>query len=349
MMPLQTYTLRAGIRVPVDPPPLFRQPAAGVTLPDWIYMIMASLLLRGNAYGVIAGRDQAGYPTQIELQNPDDVQVRRQPDGSYGYFLRGVQVRRENMFHIPAYRLPGLPVGLSPLQQAAVTINRAMAIQQFALGYFVDAPNPKSVVTSDQPITAEHAKTLKERIKTAITGRDILVMGAGAKFLPLSVSPEESQFLEAQKAGAAEICGFFGCPPQKIPGAAVANSLTYSTVEMSSIDLLTFTCQWWITCLEAALAPLLPGQKHARFDPSVLLRTDFETTMKATAIGIASKQMTPDEARQMRDAAPLTVEQKNLLDLVPLTISPTGMPKALPIAAQEQDPLLAGVTDGGNQ
>ena len=75
---------------------------------------------------------------------------------------------------------------------------------------------------------------------------------------------------------------------------------------------------------------MFPGQQHLRFDTSVLTRTDFETTMKATAIGIASKQMTPDEARAKRDEPPLTDAQKAVLAEVPLDISPTGKPIAAP-------------------
>jgi len=70
-----------------------------------------------------------------------------------------------------------------------------------------------------------------------------------------------------------------------------------------------------------------------RFDPSVLLRTDLMTQLTATAIGIASKQMTPDEARAMADMPPLTDQQKALLALVPMDVGPTGKPKLIPLPA----------------
>jgi len=238
---------------------------------------------------------------------------------------------------------------LSPVQNAALMINRDRAIQQFSLGYFQDAPHPSSVLTSDQPVSAEHARTIKERLLAAVNGREPLVLGAGLKFTPLAVSPEESQFLATQKYGASEIARFYGVPPQKIAAAEVGNSMTYSSVEANGLDFLQSTIQWWLTILEASFATLLPGNKHMRFDSSVLLRTDLETLLKATAIGIASKQMTPDEARAMRDLPPLTEAQKTLLDLVPMDVGPTGTPKLLPgvnkIAAAT-DPNLAAQTEG---
>lgn len=350
MMPLQAYTLRGAVREPVDMPPLFQTPAAGTTPSDWVYMVMSSLLLRGNAYGQVVRRDRDQYPLQIELFNPDDVTVRRDPtSGALTYKVRPrtgpnaqqpITIPTVNMIHLRAYRIPGLDVGLSPIQQAALTINRDAAIQQFALGYFQDAPHPDSVLTSDQPINAEHAKTIKERLLAAVTGREPLVLGAGLKFTPLSVSPEESQFLATQKYGASEICRFFGVPPSRVPGAEVGNSMTYQNVEAGSVDLLVYTIQWWLTLLESAFSQFLPGKRHVRFDPSVLLRTDLDTRLKATAIGIASHQLTPDEARAMGDLPPLTPAQKKELDLVKLTVSPSGRPTALPGAAPAGEPEM---------
>jgi hypothetical protein len=96
---------------------------------------------------------------------------------------------------------------------------------------------------------------------------------------------------------------------------------------------LTYSVQHWLTILEASMAMLMPGQKHPRFDTSVLLRTDIKSRFEATAIGIASHQLLPDEARAMGDLGPFTAEQKKEADLVPMTVSPSGRPLALPGSA----------------
>jgi len=338
MMELHAYTMRNGVRVPIDDPKLIVSPASGTTINDWVYMLVASMMLRGNAFGRIVQRDSLLYPTQIELVNPDSVRIRQdQNTGQLTFSINGTDIGSDQVFHLPAYRLPGLRVGLSPIKYAALSINREAAIQQFAYGYFVDAPHPQAVITSDQPIDDTQARTLKDRIMARIIGREPLILGAGTKYEALSVSPEESQFLATQKLGVAEIARIYGVPPEMI-AAEAGNSMTYANVEQRSIDFLTYSIQPWLTRIEAALSALMPGGKHVRFDPSVLLRTDIETTMKATAIGIASKQMLPDEARALRDVAPLTDAQKSELSLVPLDVSPTGLPKALTPATDEGAP-----------
>lgn len=331
MMPINAFNMVNGVRVPIDTPPLFVEPAPNTSFLDWVYMLVVSMCLRGNGYGRITARDNLEFPTQIPLISPDDIVWKLdRTTGLTTYAYKNAPILPVNMLHTRAYRMPGLDVGLSPVQYEALIINRDQAIQQFSLGYFNDAPRPSSVLSSDQAITAEHAKTIKERLVTSMNGRDTLILGAGLAFKPLTVSPEESQFLATQQYGTSEICRVYGVPPQKVPGAYVGDSMTYSSVEMSNLDILVSTIQWWITNLEASFAMLLPGNQHVKFDPSVLLRTDLETSYKATAVGIASHQLTPDEGRAMRDQPPLTQAQKDELDLVLLTVSPSGMPKALP-------------------
>lgn len=340
MMELHAFTMKQGVRVPIPDPPLLVNPSADATTPEWVYMIVASLCLDGNAYGRVVRRDSLMYPMQIELLNPALVKVRADPKtGLPVYSLKAVEIPTADIMHIRAYRLPGSSMGLSPIRYAALGINRDQAIQQFSLGYFNDAPHPQAVITTDQPIDDTQARTIKDRILARVIGREPLILGAGAKYETLSVSPEESQFLETQKLGVAEIARIFGVPPEMI-AAEAGNSMTYANIQSKGIDFLTYSIQPWLSKIESALSTLMPGGKHVRFDTSVLLRTDLQTQMTATAIGIASKQMTPDEARMMRDQAPLTDDQKALLALVPMDVGPTGKPKLLPTppAAPPTDP-----------
>jgi phage portal protein BeeE len=205
-------------------------------------------------------------------------------------------------------------------------------VQKFALGYFRDALHPTSTLVSDQSITQADARSVLERIMAKKDKREPLILGAGLKFQPIAVSPNESQFLETQKYSVATICRIFGVPPEMV-AAEAGNSMTYSNVEQRAIDFLTYSIQPWLTRIETSMATWFAGSKHPRFDTSVLLRTDIETFMKAASMAIAAKIHDPNEIRAMRDYPALTQEQKDLLELVPLTISPTGRPISSPPGA----------------
>ncbi len=81
-----TVSTFAGRRVPAG----FAGPAA---THDWLYQTMVSLLLRGNAYGLITARVGAAMrPAQVELVHPDLVAVTVAPDGRVEYRYRGTVV-----------------------------------------------------------------------------------------------------------------------------------------------------------------------------------------------------------------------------------------------------------------
>ena len=136
MMPLDAFTKRAGVRVPISNPPLLEYPSGDASVPDWISMIVASLMLRGNSYGHILDFDHEGIPSQIEIMDPDVL--RAHVDRATGKMVYqtptdGV-IPNSRIWHTRAYRLPGRPFGLSPIQYASTQINTDTAISQFALG-----------------------------------------------------------------------------------------------------------------------------------------------------------------------------------------------------------------------
>jgi HK97 family phage portal protein len=337
MMPLNLYTMQNGIRVQIEPTPneqrLLTQPGGDATMPDFLYQIMVSALLRGNVFATQTyGSD--GYLRQVDVLNPDALDV--SVDSETGSLVikdhRGNSLPPRQVWRMAAYRMPGMKLGLAPISYAATTLLTDAEVQKFALGYFRDALHPTSTLVSDQSITQADARSVLDRIMAKKDAREPLILGAGLKFQPISVSPNESQFLETQKYSVATICRIFGVPPEMV-AAEAGNSMTYSNVEQRAIDFLTYSIQPWLTRIETSMATWFAGSKHPRFDTSVLLRTDIETFMKAASMAIAAKIHDPNEIRAMRDYPALTQEQKDLLELVPLTISPTGRPISSPPGA----------------
>jgi HK97 family phage portal protein len=333
MMPIESFTFDGKTRVPVDPGPFIKNPAGNWGMPDWIYQAMVVLLLRGNAIGKVLTRDWLGNPTQIEWISPDKVGTDpNAPAGVRRYLINGEVTEAGDIFHIRAYPMPGSLMGLSPIRYAASQIATEGYIADFAQGFFRDGAHPTGILMTPQQKNGDQARALKERFKASVNGRDTAVLSGGVTYQAIQVTPEESQFLATQKYGVASICRIFGVPPEMV-AAEAGNSMTYANVEQRSIDFLTYSVQPWLTRLETAISTLLPGKQHVRFDTSVLLRTDVETRMKSSAIGIASHQLLPDEARAKNDLPPFTAEEKKLADLIPMTVTPSGLPKALPGSA----------------
>src|SRR6266540_4033050 len=112
-------------------PALLASPAAGWSLVEWVYAIMQSLLLRGNAYGLITARSGPRLtPAQVELVNPDNMTVMVDPDGRVAYRYKGREINREDLWHVRAFVTAGSPVGLSPIAYRHDTIGFERSTQR---------------------------------------------------------------------------------------------------------------------------------------------------------------------------------------------------------------------------
>lgn len=304
-LPVDVY--RKGAPEPLQTPALISRPSEAFGTIDWLHAIVSSLCLRGNAYGVITGRTgAAGWPSQIDLVHPDLVQVSRSDTGTTEYRIGGTTYRRDDVFHVRAFTIPGNPVGLSPIEYARQSIGLGLAAEQFGGRYFGDNATPSALLISKAPLNAEGAKVLKDRWSASHRGRrELAVLTGDVEFHPVTISPNESQFVETQRFTVAQIARIFGVPPEMIGGES-GGSLTYANVEQRALDFTTFSLGPWVARLEAALTALLPRGQYVKLNTGALLRADLKTRYEAHAIGIASGFLTIDEARALEDRPPLS-------------------------------------------
>ena len=253
---LPLYAYRRGDRDPLpDLPPILRQPSATMNLPDWLYAALQSLLLRGNCYGLIVDRAGAGLlPAQCELLAPDRVAV-NVPNGSIEYRVDGQEVDPASIWHVKAYTSAGIVVGLSPIAHARQAIGLGLAVEKFGAQFFGDGGIPTGVLSTDRRRRPGRPPTPGGPAGT-YGHRGIAVLGDGAKFQPVTVSPEESQFLETTRANVATVARYFGVQPELIGGES-GGSLTYANVEQRALDFLQFGLAPWLVRMETAISALL--------------------------------------------------------------------------------------------
>jgi HK97 family phage portal protein len=303
-LPLRSYQDAGGRRVPTVTPPLFRRPAVLGTRFDWMHRCMTSLTLRGNAYGLVVATDDNGWPSQVEWLHPDDVTLLDNFASEPTWYYKGRRLNPGEMFHIPAYTLAGQILGLSPVAYFAAMTDTGLLAEKFGRDWFANGSIPAAVLETDRQVGQDDAKAIKARLKDAAADRDVAVLGLGVKYRPISVAPNESQFLETIKATANQIAAIYGVPPEKI-GGTTGNPLTYTTVEQNSIDLLTWTLRPWLARLEEAFSLLRPPTEECAFDADAMLRTDtltrYETHRIARQIGLNNV----DELRASENEAPL--------------------------------------------
>jgi HK97 family phage portal protein len=275
-----------------------------MNLPDWLYAALQSLLLRGNCYGQIVDRAGAGLlPAQVELLAPDRVQVTA--NGPITYRLDGQEVDPASIWHVKAFTSAGNVVGLSPIAHARQAVGLGLAVEKFGAQFFGEGGIPVGVLSTPNRVDQHLADTWRERWNATHGGRRrIAVLGDGASFQPVTISPEESQFLETTRANVATVARYFGVQPELIGGES-GGSLTYANVEQRALDFLQFGLAPWLVRMETAISGLLSSTTTVKFNAGALVRTDLLTRYQAHESAIRAGWKLRSEVRELEDLAPV--------------------------------------------
>lgn len=310
-LPIDAVAYRGTARLPVSPTPrVLATPSVLVDADVWRYQVVGSMATDGNAFGLVESVDRAGNPDQIGLLNPSLVTARKTVGGVGQATVRGRGVERlfpnGDLWHVPGKMArAGSPFALSPVEHAAKAIGAGLASEDFGFRFFTDGAHPSSVVYSEQELTELQARSVKDSIVNATRGnRQPAVLGAGLKLEPVSVPPNDSQFLELQRYTVEKVCRFFRVPPVMVYAAMSGQNVTYANISQADLHYLKWSLDGYLVRIEAALTKLLPSGQVARINRGALLRADAETRHKIYDQRLKNKTMTVNEVRALEDEPP---------------------------------------------
>jgi HK97 family phage portal protein len=304
-LPVKVYRSSGGRPVEASTPTVLASPSIEVGTVDWISQHITSLLLRGNAYGIVTTRDAQGWPTSIENVNADAVMVSRDKAGRRIYRVGSVDVDESNMFHVIGRPWAGLPYGISVLDFAARNIGMGLAAETFGDDFFRSGAHPTAILSTTKAVDSTQALAVKDRFKAAVGSRDVVVLGDDLKYSPLQIAPNESQFLETIGASAVTIARWFGVPPELIAANESGQSVTYANLNDRLRSLLMFALNPWQKRLEDAYTALLPRPQYVKFATGGMLRGDQKTRYESHKLAIDAGFMTVDEVRALEELPPL--------------------------------------------
>lgn len=333
-------------------PKLLAEPYPTFDLFSWKWMVVASMALRGNSFHYVAERDRQGYPTSLLPLHPDVVHLERRSDILMWfdpvYRVLGERVPTEDIVHIRRYTMPGDGLGLSPIRQAAVAIGMGLSAEDYGYRYFKDSANPSGVLSTDQDLGDDAVQRVQKNWIASHGGRRLpAVLTNGFDWKSLSISPEESQFLETRQFQRSEICMMYGVPPILI-GDTKETTAWGTGVEQITLGAVTYTFSAWTACIESELSAMLPRGQFVRFDYNALLRGDTESRFNAHKAAIQGTFKTINEVRAEEEMDP--VKGGDVL-LIPSSLGefppkePTGA--ASPNAAPAKEPGDGEPTNDG--
>jgi len=314
MMPVDVVRYSDGRRLEVSPTPqIVAAPSVFAAPLDWRYQVLASWLTAGNVWGLVTQTTANGmYPTRIELQSPACVRVQNLGDG-VKVFVDNVEHQLwpvGDLWHVPAYTMPGQFLGLSPIGYHAASIGMGLTAQKFGSDYLADGGHPSAILSPEQTPTQEQAETLKRRFMELTRGnREPVVLPQSTKYTAIQINPEESQFLNTMRYSSEQIIGrvFLEDPADYGASAGSSGSLIYAN--RTDTDLARFKRrQFWITKLETCLTDLLPRPQVVKVNASAVLRMSDQERHELFKLRLESKTITVNEVRRIEDETPFPGE-----------------------------------------
>jgi HK97 family phage portal protein len=303
------------------------------------------LALWGNAYArkeFIGRRLVALTPLRCDLMS-----VRRNGAGQRVYRYsdpRGVEEYSEDeIFHVRGFGGAG-DVGLSVVSFARQSFGTAMAADEFAGTMFANGMRPNAIMTVDQVLKPEQRKQIQENIVKPYLGSEnaggVMVLEGGMKFQAVTMTPEDSQFLETRAFHVEEICRWFRVPPFMV-GHTEKTTSWGTSLEQQLIGFLTFSLKPYLVRVEQAVSrSLIPAPQRASLKPEFkvegLLRTDSAARATFYSVMVTNGIMTRNEARRLENLPPkdggdeLTVQSQNvpLSEIEKLLQPPAKVPAA---------------------
>jgi HK97 family phage portal protein len=276
------YTGQGGKRREAPIPTSVMDPEGqGYGLVDFAYKYLASVILRGNVFMRVDKVTSQGRPDVVTVLDPADIVVRRDTKtGRFTFHYKGdtLQPFKQNpeggVIHRRVFPQAGQALGLSVVSNHARTLGLSLAAEQFGSDFFGDGAHPSGILTTDQPVTEDQARTIKQRFVNAIRGsREPAVLGAGVKYTQVQIAPAESQFLDTQNFTSVEICRMVGPGVAEMLGYETGGRMMYQNVQSRSLHLLIYTIDKWLKGLEECLSEnFLPRSQHIEFDRNGVMR-----------------------------------------------------------------------------
>ena len=292
--------------------------------------LMTHLLLYGNCYCQII-RDGRGQVTALYPLMPNQMSVDRDEKGQlyYTYLRSGeeadtmkkgtVYLLPEDVLHIPALGFDGL-VGYSPIAMAKNSIGMGLACEEYGAKFFANGAAPSGVL--EHPGTIKDITRLRESWNAIYGGSKnagkVAILEEGMHYSPISISPNEAQFLETRKFQVDEIARIFHVPPHMIGDLERS---TFSNIEQQSLEFVKYTLNPWVCRWEQALTKSLLSPKEKReycikFNVDGLLRGDYQSRMNSYAVGRQNGWMSANDIRELENMDKISEEQGGDLYLV---------------------------------
>jgi HK97 family phage portal protein len=186
----------------------------------------------GNADAEIVRNDITGEIQELLPLEPWKTTLRRNMrtgELQWIYTDEGVErvLTQDRVFHVPNPITHDGLVGRGTIAVARETIGLGKATEQYGAGYFGGDGVPQLLIKHPGVMQPEARRSFHDEWRELYGGQDrhrVALLQGGAEPFPLTISAEDSQFVESREANARDVAMWYGMPPRLIGLSATGPS-----------------------------------------------------------------------------------------------------------------------------
>ena len=265
--------------------------------------IMMDLCLSGNSYVHIV-RSPRGIVQALIPLNASDISVKIN-EGQIFYHNRSSDIVLDDsdILHFKGVSQDGI-LGLSPITQNANAIGWGMALEEYGSKYFTNSAKLSGVLETDRALSEEAIERLRNSFSNTYNklqnAQSTAILEEGLSFKPITISPEQSQFLASRIFSITEIARMFNIPTFMLQEHSKSS---FNNIESLSQSYVTYTLMPYIRRMESEMNRKLfktneKGKLFVEWNVNGLLRGNIKDRTDAYKTGINNGYMTINEVRR---------------------------------------------------
>ena len=332
-LPISVYTKQAnGDKLEDTKSPIYKlvkfKPNYYQNKITFFEFIMLSICTEGNSYVQIV-RNNSGTPVQLICLSPSDVTVVVNNNELFYQVDGGSVLDSSDVLHIKTITDDGV-TGLSPISQCAKALNWGVSLEEFGSTFFSNGAKPSSILQTDRALSDTALQRLKSSFNNNYAklknSNSTIVLEEGLTFKPISISPEQAQFLSSRQFSIEEVARIFNVPPHMLKDLSKSS---FNNIEMQSQEFVTYTLMPYLTRIEQEMNLKLfrtneLGKTFVEFNVNGLLRGDVKSRTEAYKTAITNGYMSINEVRQKENMNSIEGGDKHFMQMNMTTIEKVG-------------------------
>jgi hypothetical protein len=192
-------------------------------------------------------------------------------------------------------------------------LGTTLAVEKYGSSFFKNGAQPAGVL--EHPGVLKDPQKIRDNWMNAYGGagnaHKVAVLEEGMAYKPISLPPEDSQFLSTREFGVEEICRIFRVPPHMVQDLKRA---TFNNIEHQSIDFVMHTIMPWLVRIEQAIIKdvLIEEEQDTyfpKFNVDGLMRGDYKSRMDGYAVGFSNGFLSPNDIRRLENMDLIPAEE----------------------------------------